>query len=152
MADLPPPIPAEFQIYKYVDLGYQLESTSLIPYSSYAFDPTFQRKFSIVWGSAAAVVILFSLPRFIKSVRRGQLLASLTGVREDKAGRNYEPAPTSSTSKEKEPVVKRLSNSTDKVNGLLTTIYSISLWTIPGIELDVAQGKEICSHCCTNVC
>lgn len=146
MADLPPPIPPEFQIYKYVDLGYQLEFISLIPQSSYAFDPTFQRKFSIVWGSVAAAAILFSLPRFIKSIKRGQLLASLTGVREDITGRNYEPAPISSTSKEKEQAMKRPSNSTNKVNGLLTTISSISLWTIPGIELDVGQGKENYSH------
>lgn len=83
-------------------------------------------------------VILVSLPRFIKSVRKGQATSSLTGVWENGC-KSYEPAPSVRTD---EKNVKHRRTTVDKFSGLFSAVCSVSLWTIPGVGLDVGQGAS----------
>ncbi|KAI8992723.1 iron reductase [Trametes punicea] len=107
--------------------------TELQQYNSYVVDPQWQRKFSIIWASGIGIAVLFSLPAVVRALRRGRLLRPwLSGVYEDAKRRNYAPAAAIH-----EDVVPPKSKR--RVYGLLETLRSATLWSLPGVELDLAQ-------------
>ncbi|KAI0328824.1 iron reductase [Cubamyces sp. BRFM 1775] len=116
----PPVIPTQFQ-----------------QYNSYVEDPKWQRKFSIIWAAGVAIAVLFSVPAVVRALRRGRLFRSwLVGVTED-TSMNYAPA---SGNDVVPPKAKR------KVYGLLETLWSATLWSLPGIELDLGQMIVIAAY------
>ncbi|KAI5117821.1 hypothetical protein M0805_004951 [Coniferiporia weirii] len=124
MSDAPPPIPAEFQVY-----------------DSYVTDPTFQRKFSIVWASVAAAAIFFSLPHLFRSLRKGYLRTSIVGFSEDLNGRAYEPVAADVRAKSKTGAKKvtRKDRLTVKLVGLVSAVRSLALLSVPQMGLDLGQ-------------
>ncbi|KAL0060941.1 ferric-chelate reductase Frp1 [Marasmius tenuissimus] len=109
----PPEIPAEFGLY-----------------NSYEEDPKWQLKFTIVWCSALAAATILSLPHLVRSFRNGCAYTSMMGVREQSG---YE----SISQKEEEPMRVRRGRRT--VEGILSVVGGILLWTAPGIGLNVGQ-------------
>lgn len=98
--------------------------------SSYVEDPKWQRKFSIIWAAGVGIAVLAAVPQVVRALRRGRLFRGwLFGVSE---GRNYTPAVGNDVVP---PKSKR------RVFGLLETLGSVSLWSLPGIELDIGQSK-----------
>lgn len=112
-------------------------------FSSYEIDPTWQRKFSIIWASVAGAAILFSLPHLIRSIRRGYTLENLTGVWEDSSGRSYEPLLSDKFHENKKEIPgnqKRMLG-WNRLKGLLSVLHSFTMWTAPHIGLDVGQSS-----------
>ncbi|KAJ8081406.1 ferric-chelate reductase Frp1 [Marasmius tenuissimus] len=109
----PPEIPAEFGLY-----------------NSYEEDPKWQLKFTIVWCSALAAATILSLPHLVRSFRNGCAYTSMMGVREQSG---YE----SISQKEEEPMKVRRGRRT--MEGILSVVRGILLWTAPGIGLNVGQ-------------
>lgn len=98
-------------------------------------DPKWQRKFSIIWAAGVGIAVLAAVPQVVRALRRGRLVRGwLFGVSE---GRNYSPATGSDIVP---PKSKR------RVFGFLETLQSVTLWSLPGIELDVGQSECIREH------
>ncbi|KAI0655804.1 iron reductase [Cubamyces menziesii] len=117
----PPVIPTQFQ-----------------QYNSYVEDPKWQRKFSIIWAAGVAIAVLFSVPAVVRALRRGRLFRSwLIGVTEDTNMNKYAPA---SGNDVVPPKARR------RVYGLLETLWSATLWSLPGIELDLGQMIVITAY------
>ncbi|OJT14547.1 Ferric reductase transmembrane component 3 [Trametes pubescens] len=109
--------------------------TELQQYNSYVEDPKWQRKFSIIWAAGVGIAVLAAVPQVVRALRRGRLFRGwLFGVSE---GQNYTPAVGGDVIP---PKSKR------RVFGLLETLGSVSLWSLPGIELDVGQMVVIAAY------
>ncbi|KAI0365850.1 iron reductase [Pilatotrama ljubarskyi] len=118
---LPPTIPTELQ-----------------QYNSYVEDPKWQRKFSIIWAAGVGITVLAAVPSIVGALRRGRLLRGwLSGVSEDPKGRNYSPAVGADVVPPK---------STRRVNGLVDTVWSTTLWSLPGVELDLGQMMVVAAY------
>ncbi|PIL26372.1 transporter [Ganoderma sinense ZZ0214-1] len=117
----PPVIPSELQ-----------------QYNSYAVDPQWQRKFSIIWASGIALATLVSIPHIARAFKTGRLFRGLiTGVTENSKARSYAPAGTT----EVDPPRSRR-----RLSGIADTLWSVTLWSLPGIELDVGQMIVIAAY------
>ncbi|KAJ8468284.1 hypothetical protein ONZ45_g17299 [Pleurotus djamor] len=144
MADTgtPPTIPDEFQVYK-LSLKPQSYHISLnkLSISSYVIDPSWQRKFSVIWASCLGAAIIFALPRVFKALRSGQLdaLGWAFGVREVNGGK-YQ------LWKDSEVRVERQRRPRGKVTAFVDSLVSVALWSAPGIELNVAQIFVIAAY------
>lgn len=114
----PPVIPTQFQ-----------------QYNSYAEDPKWQRKFSMIWASAIAVAVLFTLPQLIWSIRRGRAFTGLTGIWEDWSGKHYQAL----TSKENAEVAESGGGRKRRVAAILRSVGAVVYWTPPGIDLNAGQ-------------
>lgn len=108
--------------------------------SSYTVDPTYQRKFSIIWASVAGAAILLSLPRLVRSIRKGYTWAGVTGITEDLSGKAYEPLSYEDT---KLPETNRKKGRYDRANGLIGILRSLFMWSAPHLGLDLGQGRHI---------
>ncbi|OCB89760.1 hypothetical protein A7U60_g3020 [Sanghuangporus baumii] len=115
MSDVAPSIPTEYQVY-----------------NSYETDPTYQRKFSIVWASAAAFFFLAALPTFIWSLKSGRFRDALLGVRED--SNSYEPI-AAGTGRTKQAGSSRF----ERVSGWVSALKAPTTWTVPLLGLDIGQ-------------
>ncbi|KAI0640857.1 iron reductase [Trametes meyenii] len=112
--------------------------TELQQYNSYVEDPKWQRKFSIIWAAGVSIAVLASLPQVVRALRRGRLVRGwLWGVTEDPKGRNYTPAASTDAVPPK---------SRRRVFGVLETLRSATLWSIPGVELDLGQMVVIAAY------
>ena len=135
----PPEIPAEFQLYKCVPVLQILYALVVdrFPSSSYEEDPKWQRKFTIVWCSALAAATVLSLPYLVRSFRNGRLYTGMMGVSERWG---YEPIA------QKEEVRLQVRRSRRRaLEGRLSVIGGMLLWTAPGIGLNVGQSTFILS-------
>lgn len=121
MAGLPPQIPDSLQIY-----------------NSYVVDPEWQRKFTIIWCSAVGVVAIASLPKLARSVRNGRSLKGFFGISEDLQKGGY----ISVARQDKLP--SPLSN--NRFTRIWCSITSVRYWTLPYIELNVAQTCIILAY------
>ncbi|EIN03568.1 hypothetical protein PUNSTDRAFT_116967 [Punctularia strigosozonata HHB-11173 SS5] len=128
MSGTPPVIPTELQVY-----------------NSYVEDPKWQRKFSIIWGTAAGIAILISLPHLLRAIRSRRAFAGLFGVWEDWSGKAYQPVAASDERKRSggSPGWK------DRVRGVARIVTSALLWTLPGTEVDVGQMLIIIGYLVT---
>ncbi|KAI0776531.1 iron reductase [Trametes elegans] len=112
--------------------------TELQQYNSYVEDPKWQRKFSIIWAVGVGLAVLASVPHVVRALRSGRLLRGwLFGVSEDLKNRNYSPAVSIDTVPPK---------SRRTVSGVLETLWSTTLWSLPGIELDLGQMIVIAAY------
>ncbi|KAI0820540.1 iron reductase [Trametes gibbosa] len=104
-------------------------------YNSYVEDPKWQRKFSIIWATGVGIAVLASVPQIVRAFKRGRLLRRwLFGVSE---GGKYSPA---SGSDVVPPRTKR------RISGALETLNSVTLWSLPGVELDLGQMIVIAAY------
>ncbi|TFK50651.1 iron reductase [Heliocybe sulcata] len=102
-------------------------------YNSYVEDPKWQRKFSIIWASFIGFAILLALPRFLRAVRRGRAFDTLFGIWEDWSGKGfYKGVPI----KDLEP---RQDRKWRVSSGIVRTVISTLLWTIPKSEISLGQ-------------
>lgn len=108
-----------------------LDSDMFLP-SSYEVDPTYQRKFSIVWASIAAFFVLAALPGFVLTIRAGRVRDALFGIRED--FKSYEPLP----GRRKEAMHSKPSRF-GRLLGSLSFVKAFTIWTMPLIGLDIGQ-------------
>ncbi|KAJ7267125.1 iron reductase [Mycena rebaudengoi] len=95
----PPPIPQEFQ-----------------QYDSYAEDPKWQTRFTIMWCAPLALCVLLGLPRLVRGLRNGRALAGTAGVR---VASEYAP---------------------------LFVLSSAFLWSLPGLNLNIGQILTIATY------
>lgn len=136
----PPTIPTALQQYKYVS-NFHCSSeahreenwllTAIFSSSSYVVDPIWQRRFSAIWATFAAVAILVSLPHFIRSLKHGRSLRGLFGVSESLTVQRY----TTIGDAEVKPRTRRR-----VVSGIIQTISSLFWWSLPGIGLTLGQS------------
>ncbi|KAM5531189.1 hypothetical protein V8D89_015159 [Ganoderma adspersum] len=117
----PPVIPSELQ-----------------QYNSYVVDPQWQRKFSIIWAAGIGLAALVSVPHIARAFKTGRLFRGLiTGVTENAKTRSYAPAGTT----EVEPPRSRR-----RLSGIGDTLWAATLWSLPGIELDLGQMIVIAAY------
>ncbi|KAI0753811.1 iron reductase [Fomes fomentarius] len=110
--------------------------TELQQYNSYVEDPKWQRKFSIIWAAVLGAAILASIPHVVRSFTTRRLLRGLvSGVTE--RGGNYVPA-------NRADITPKRSRRT--VSSLVETLRSSTLWTLPGVELDIGQMIVIVAY------
>ena len=96
-------------------------------------DPQWQRKFSIVWAAGVGLAVLMSIPHVARAFKTRRLFRGLvTGVIEDTKTRGYVPASGAAA----EPTRSRR-----QLSGIWDTVWSATLWSLPGIELDVGQSE-----------
>ena len=100
--------------------------------SSYAVDPQWQRKFSIIWAAGLAIAVLGSAPHIVRSLRNGRLFRGLiTGVSESPKG--YTPPGSNDVTP---------ASSKRRVGAVIEWAWAWTLWTIPGVELDLGQSTS----------
>lgn len=99
--------------------------------SSYVVDPIWQRRFSAIWATFAAVAILVSLPHFLRSLKHGRSLRGLFGVSESIAAQRYAAIGDA----EVKPRTRRRT-----VSGIIETASSLFWWSLPGIGLTLGQS------------
>lgn len=116
---------------------------SLQQYNSYAVDPKWQKKFSIVWATAVGVAIVASLPSLIRSIRNGRAFCDLFGVREDFGKTRY----TATVSEDVKP-----SKNSRKIVAVEESAWSIVRWSIPGVELTGWQMLVIAAYLILLIC
>ncbi|OXH42147.1 ferric-chelate reductase [Cryptococcus neoformans] len=123
------PIPSEYQIY-----------------NSYAEDPKWQKKFTIIWTSFLAFSLLLSIPYIIHHFRIGRLYSGLA-IRESLD-------PSQDVSNSSHGNAKR-NHSQNKwratfigraVIGIGAMVQSITLWTLPMPDLSWLKGEV--GDCC----
>ncbi|OWZ81241.1 ferric-chelate reductase [Cryptococcus neoformans Tu401-1] len=123
------PIPSEYQIY-----------------NSYAEDPKWQKKFTIIWTSFLAFSLLLSIPYIIHHFRIGRLYSGLA-IRESLD-------PSQDVSNSSHGNAKR-NHSQNKwratflgraVIGVGAMVQSITLWTLPMPDLSWLKGEV--GDCC----
>ncbi|KAJ3860273.1 iron reductase [Lentinula novae-zelandiae] len=111
-------------------------------YNSYVIDPQWQTKFSIIWGSCLGASLLFAAPRLVRSIRNGQAFTGFFGIKEDWEGKgNYEVV-TLNDPKTKNTARRGLSSTPAMIRtieGIISMIRSVSLWTLPGLGLNAGQ-------------
>ncbi|KAJ4480196.1 iron reductase [Lentinula aciculospora] len=112
-------------------------------YNSYLIDPQWQTKFSIIWGSCLGASLLFAVPRLARSIRNGRAFAGFFGVKEDWEGRGKYEAVTensdNSSTTRKRTKSRSPSSAVRTVEGILSVIRSVALWTLPGLGLNAGQ-------------
>ncbi|KAI0721429.1 iron reductase [Fomitopsis betulina] len=111
--------------------------TALQQYNSYVVDPIWQRRFSAIWATFAAVAILVSLPHFIRSLKHGRSLRGLFGVSESLTVQRY----TTIGDAEVKPRTRRR-----VVSGIIQTISSLFWWSLPGIGLTLGQMAIVAGY------
>ena len=130
----PPPVPPEFQIYKWVPVNTSTLCKNLILFhcSSYLEDPHWQRRFSITWVSLVGVAILVSLPHQVRSIKSRRAFLGFFGIWEDFPRRKYTLASSEvKTSK---------SSSSGKIAVRFSALQSIRFWSLPGLALNAGQS------------
>ncbi|KAI0742236.1 iron reductase [Daedaleopsis nitida] len=111
--------------------------TELQQYNSYVEDPKWQRKFSIIWAAGVGIAVLASIPHLVRAYKNRRLYRGLvTGVTENSRG--YVPANHAADIKP--------ARTGRRVSGLVETLWSSTLWTLPGVELDVGQMAVIAAY------
>ncbi|KAJ3900337.1 iron reductase [Lentinula edodes] len=111
-------------------------------YNSYVIDPQWQTKFSIIWGSCLGASLLFAAPRLVRSIRNGQAFTGFFGIKEDWEGKGNYEAVTLNDSKAKNTARRGLSSTPTMIRtieGIISVIRSVSLWTLPGLGLNAGQ-------------
>ncbi|KAJ3889050.1 iron reductase [Lentinula edodes] len=111
-------------------------------YNSYVIDPQWQTKFSIIWGSCLGASLLFASPRLVRSIRNGQAFTGFFGIKEDWEGKGNYEAVTLNDSKAKNTARRGLSSTPTMIRtieGIISVIRSVSLWTLPGLGLNAGQ-------------
>ncbi|KAH9926613.1 iron reductase [Epithele typhae] len=105
--------------------------TELQQYNSYVEDPKWQAKFSYIWAAVVGAAFLASVPHIVQSIRNRRLFRGMiTGVTEYSVGKHYQLA----SGQDAIPThVKR------RVSGVVHTLCSTMLWTLPGVELNLGQ-------------
>ncbi|KAK0436227.1 iron reductase [Armillaria borealis] len=111
----PPTIPAEFQ-----------------QYNSYVEDPKWQRRFTAIWASCVGAAILYSLPYLVRSVRNKRTWVWFQGIGEDFSAKGIYVPLQQATPPRSIPAKNRLES-------IVGTIGSITLWTPPLLALNVGQ-------------
>ncbi|KAJ3795542.1 iron reductase [Lentinula aff. detonsa] len=107
-------------------------------YNSYLIDPEWQTKFSIIWGSCLGASLLFAAPRLMRSIRDGRAFTGLFGIKEDWQERGkYEAVVTRKNMAR--TAYSPPSRLVRTVEGIVSAIRSIALWTLPGIGLNAGQ-------------
>ncbi|KAE9391414.1 hypothetical protein BT96DRAFT_967598 [Gymnopus androsaceus JB14] len=108
--------------------------TALQVYNSYLIDPEWQTKFSIIWASCLGAAIVFASPYLLKSIRNGRAFAGFFGISEDFEGRGkYESVDrTRKKTSKRSPTIRR-------IEGVLSVIRSVGLWSPPGLSLNFGQ-------------
>ncbi|KAF8812780.1 hypothetical protein BYT27DRAFT_7132472 [Phlegmacium glaucopus] len=116
----PPVIPAALQLY-----------------NSYVVDPQWQRKFSVIWPSFLAFLVLLSLPHLIRSIRNGRAYNPLPGISEhwNNDKQDYTVAGTGQASSSLSKNNRRRA-SLQNLSGALGSVF---YWTIPGLNLNAGQ-------------
>lgn len=138
----PPAIPAQFQVYKYVDdifCSVQQNSKLSPQRSSYVEDPKWQRRFTEIWVGCLGLAIVLSLPSIYRAFRARRAFIGPFGVWE---GRSYAPVPTTP---QKEAALHSKHN---KALGRLSIFGSVLLWSPLGVGLNLGQSAwaELQSH------
>ena len=111
----------------------------MLQHSSYLVDPQWQRKFSIILAAGVGLAVLLSVPNIARAFRTGRLFRGvITGVTENTQARSYAPAGTT----EVEPPRPRR-----RLSGIADTLWSATLWSLPGIELDLGQSTFLSPAC-----
>ncbi|KAJ3874660.1 hypothetical protein F5051DRAFT_443130 [Lentinula edodes] len=113
-------------------------------YNSYVIDPQWQTKFSIIWGSCLGASLLFAAPCLVRSIRNGQAFTGFFGIKEDWEGKGNYEAVTLNDSKTKNTARRGLSSTPTMIRtieGIISVIRSVSLWTLPGLGLNAGQSK-----------
>jgi len=114
--------------------------TTLQPYNSYKVDPTWQRKFTIIWTSVLAFFVLISLPHLVRSIRRGRGFTGLFGISEDWIRKPYAPV------QEDKPPQRRETKWWEKALG---RVLSMVLWTIPGTGANLGRVVLVAGYIVT---
>ncbi|KAJ3757470.1 iron reductase [Lentinula raphanica] len=93
-------------------------------YNSYLIDPEWQTKFSIIWASCLGASLLFAAPRLVRSIRAGRAFTGFFGIKEDweRSGK-YEVVDSRRTT----------------VEGTISAMRSVALWSLPGLGLNAGQ-------------
>ncbi|PFH46223.1 hypothetical protein AMATHDRAFT_51205 [Amanita thiersii Skay4041] len=128
MADTgtPPVIPEEFQ-----------------QYNSYAEDPKWQTKFSIIWASVVGAFVVAALPRIIRNLRNGTLFTGVFGINENF---NAYGRVSGSGKANRRSQKSRSARRPGIITKILNTLGSITYWSPPGIELNAGQIFIVCSY------
>ncbi|KAJ3874658.1 iron reductase [Lentinula edodes] len=111
-------------------------------YNSYVIDPQWQTKFSIIWGSCLGASLLFAAPRLVRCIRNGQAFTGFFGIKEDWEGKGNYEAVTLNDSKKNNTARRGLSSTPTvirTIEGIISVIRSVSLWTLPGLGLNAGQ-------------
>ncbi|WWD17418.1 hypothetical protein CI109_101859 [Kwoniella shandongensis] len=114
-------------------------------YNSYAIDPKWQTKFTIIWTSVLAFSLVLSVPYIIHSYRIGRLYSGLA-IRESDE--------TCSSSSSSTPTLPRSQVSRSKQRsflergymGIQAMVQSFTLWTLPMPNLTWWKGQV--GDCC----
>jgi len=117
MADLPPALPSQYQIY-----------------NTYVLDPPWQIRYTAVWAGAAALFTILSIPAFIRAARNGRIWQGSVGISSSLA---TEPK-SYDTLLEKE-LAPRTSKPSSLLGGTLVTLKHFVLWSPPGFDIDLGQ-------------
>ncbi|OWZ60209.1 ferric-chelate reductase [Cryptococcus neoformans c45] len=123
------PIPSEYQIY-----------------NSYAEDPKWQKKFTIIWTSFLAFSLLLSIPYIVHHFRIGRLYSGLAireslGPSQDVSNSSHGNAKRNhSQNKWRATFIGRA------VIGVGAMVQSITLWTLPMPDLSWLKGEV--GDCC----
>jgi len=125
MADLPPALPSQYQIY-----------------NTYVLDPPWQVRYSLVWSGAVAVFTIVSLPAFVRAMRHGRIWQGFKGISPGFAAttKSYQAV----SEKEIPPATHK---PTSALAGILMTLKHALLWTPPGLELDLGQIIILIIYC-----
>lgn len=107
------------------------------PRSSYAIDPQWQRKFSVIWLSLLAFFVIISLPHLIRSIGNGRAYSTLLGISEHwNNKKDHRVRSPSRIPKKNCRWVSSLQNS-------CAVIGSIFYFTLPGLGLNAGQGRLV---------
>ncbi|KAH9926638.1 iron reductase [Epithele typhae] len=100
-------------------------------YNSYVEDPKWQAKFSYIWAGIVAAAILASVPHVVQSFLNRRLFRGMiTGVVEHATGKHYQSTGTND-------IVP--THTKRRISGVVQTLASTVLWTLPGVELNLGQ-------------
>ena len=145
MADTgtPPVIPAALQLYKWAILIFLFWLYWKSHGSSYAIDPQWQRKFSIIWPSFLAFFVVLSLPHLIRSIRNGRAYNTLPGILEKLNGKKDYRVAGPSSSLTGSRVFKKNHCWVSSLRNFRSAIASVFYWTIPGFNLNAGQRSLI---------
>ncbi|THU95209.1 hypothetical protein K435DRAFT_779113 [Dendrothele bispora CBS 962.96] len=120
----PPSIPTEFQLY-----------------NSYVEDPKWQTKFSIIWAALVAGAVLYSFPRFAKSVLNGKAFVGFWGLREQwgiDSDRDRNRT-TGGRSNERVRNGSSLGSFLSGLQGPFSIVRSMFLWTLPVLRWNLGH-------------
>ncbi|KAG6331587.1 hypothetical protein ID866_7502 [Astraeus odoratus] len=113
--------------------------SSLQIYNSYAVDPQWQRKFTIVWCSAVVLVVTASIPKLVRSLQNGHPLKGLFGISE-----NLQKGRYISGAYQVELPPRSIPRS--RFTRLWHSITLTRHWTLPYVGLNIAQLSVILAY------